>query len=164
MLNTPSHPNVPGTVFQPLPRDPNRALEEMAVIIKRLMDVYKRETKALEDLDSQGFLAEQEEKSEAARAYQHAIGEIVARKDEIRTANPDLKLKLEMMQDGFSELARVNMKALKRMQKTMDRLGNTIRRIAKEETEKHRTFSYGANGTMQTNTRKGISTGLSETA
>lgn len=163
MLGTPSHPhNAALPAF--LPRDPDRALEEMAVIIKRLMDVYKRETHALESLDSQGFLAEQEEKTEAARIYQHAIVEVMTRKDEIRTAHPDLKLKLEMMQDGFAELAASNMKALKRMQRTMDRLGSTIRRIAKEETEKQRTFSYGSNGTMRTDTRKVISTGLSETA
>lgn len=156
--------HTPEIVYTPLPRDPNRAIEEMIITIDRLRGIYERETHALEEVDAQGFMAEQEEKFLIATLYQNRMQEAMQRKLELRTANPELKSRLERMQSEFSELTFRNMKALKKMQKTMDRLSNTIRRVAREETKKQRTFSYGANGTLNDDSKKRISMSVSETA
>lgn len=147
-----------------LSADPDKAIGEMISTIERLQSVYERETLALENVDAQAFLAEQDEKFEIAKIYQNRVQEVMQRKTELRTANPALKDKLEQMQADFSELSFRNMKALKRMQRTMERLGNTMRRVAKEETRKQRTFSYGSNGALKDDSKKRISMGLSETA
>jgi DNA repair exonuclease SbcCD ATPase subunit len=154
----------PEAPLAPLPRDPDKAIQDVIATIARLQSVYQRETQALEEVDAKAFLAEQDEKFEVAKIYQARVQEVMQRKNELRAANPELKAKLEDMQAEFSQLSHRNMKALKRMQRTMERLGNTIRRAAKEETRKQRTFSYGANGTLKDDEKKRISMGISETA
>lgn len=146
------------------PRDPNKTLTDMIETVRKLQSVYERETDALENVDTQGFLAVQEEKLNSAKEYQTGIEAIMAHKNEMRLADLGLKKELERMQERFTELSFKNMDALKRMQRTMERLGTTIRRAAKDEAKKQRAFSYGANGIMKDDSKKQISLGLSETA
>ena len=83
------------------PRDPNAALQEIIKTIDVLRDVYVRETAALNEADAKKFIALQETKLLAARKYQEIIDHILSRKEEIKTANPALKRKLNEMQKDF---------------------------------------------------------------
>ena len=154
----------PQALPKPLSSDPKRAIQEMMDTIDVMRSIYERETDALEKLDTKGFLSMQDEKLQAASLYKARIGELLARKDEMRRIDPVIKNELERSQTKFSALAEKNMSALKRMQRTTERLGGTIQKIAKDSANKQRSFSYGETGHMHKNEKKRVSIGVSETA
>ena len=147
-----------------LSNDPRRAMQEMMDTIDVMRSVYERETETLEKLDTKGFLSIQDEKLRTANIYKARIEEILLRKNEMRGVDPSMKKKLERTQEQFAELASKNMAALKRMQRTTERLGGTIQKIAKDSVNKQNTFSYGETGHMHKNEKKRVSIGVSETA
>jgi len=147
-----------------LSANPNKAMQEMMDVIDRMRGIYTRETEALEALDSKGFMALQEEKLQTTNVYKSGIEDILRRKTEMKNVDPALKKELERMQSDFAELSSNNMSALKRMQRTMERLGQTVQRAAKESVNRQRAYSYSPSGTLQKDERKSISTGISETA
>lgn len=133
-------------------------------VIDRMRGVYVRETEALEDMDTKGFIALQDEKIQATNIYKSGVEDILRRKCEMKAVNPALKRDLERMQADFAALSSKNMDALKRMQRTMERLGQTVQRAAKESVNKQRAFSYGESGKIHNDERKSVSIGVSETA
>lgn len=145
-------------------QNPDAALENMMATIRQLVTVYELETQALENVDTNTFLSLQDEKIAKARLYQTGMEELLGRKEEIRKANPAVKQKFEQMQADFSALSRRNMEALSRMQRTMERLGGTLRRAAQDAAKKQRAVSYGSNGILRDDDGKQISMGISETA
>jgi len=148
----------------PLPKAPEKAMQEMIARIGILQDLYATENEALERADTDTFLSLQEQKTRYAESYQNGVQEIIARRNEMKKLNPALKSKLVKMQENFAELAKVNMEALKRMQRTTDRLNNTIRDVAKNEVNKRQSYSYGDSGVLHSNEKRIVSTGISETA
>lgn len=156
---TPTHPH--GFA---LPRDPKMALEETIRTIEHLHNVYERETAALESSDTRAFLSLQQEKLETAMRYQKSIEEIKDRREEMRGVSPNVKDKLRQMQSDFSNLAQKNKEALNLMQRTVERLGNTIRSAAKDVAMKKRATSYGHNGMLDKGEKKSVSMGVIETA
>ena len=147
-----------------LSASPEKAMNEMMGTIDSLRSVYIEENKALEDVDTQSFMALQGKKFETAKLYQQSVEEILARKDEMRRVDPSLKRKLQRMQDDFTTLAAENKKSLKRMQRTMNRLSDTVRNAAKEAVNKQQATSYGECGRLQNTEKRVVSTGISETA
>lgn len=150
--------------MQQTAQTPNAALEDVMVTIRQLFTVYELETEALENVDTNTFLSLQNEKLAKARAYQSGMEHLLNRKEEMRTADPAVRKKFEQMQTEFSALSRRNMEALGRMQRTMERLGGTLRKAAQDAAKKQRAVSYGANGILREDDRKQISLGVSETA
>ncbi len=144
--------------------DPNKAMQEMMDTIDQMRRVYERETDALEKMDTKGFLSLQEEKLNATNAYKLGIEDVLSRKSEMKTVDPAMKKELKRMQDNFADLSMKNLNALKLMQRTMERVGSKVQKAAKDSVNKQRTFSYGESGKLEQNERKGISTGVSETA
>lgn len=147
-----------------LSQDPNTAMHEMMSTIDELRGIYQRETEALEISDTKAFLAMQESKLNAARKYQDGIEQIIERKNNMKSANPLLRKRLEEMQKDFFELSSKNLEALSRMHRTTERLGNTIRSAARDAAKKQRAFSYGETGSLHTQEKKSVSMGISETA
>lgn len=148
-----------------LSRDPKMAMEETIGTIERLHSVYERETEALTGSDTKAFLSLQEEKLKAALLYQQSIEEIKARREEMRNVSPMIKDQLRRMQSDFSDLAQKNREELNRMQRTIERLGNTIRSAAKDVALKKRATSYGETGQLdKSNSKRSISMGVTETA
>ena len=147
-----------------LSQSPEKAIQEMMETIDALRGVYIEETTALEAADTPAFLSVQDKKLNTAMRYERGIQEIIARKEEMRKIDPALKRRLETMQNDFSNIAKENMEALTRMQRTMERLGNTIRDAAKEAVNQQRAYSYGESGALQSNEKRVVSTGISETA
>lgn len=147
-----------------LPRDPNKAIGEIIQVIGNLHDVYERETQALEASNTKAFMAVQDEKLEAARKYQLSIGEFMKRRTEMKAADPQVNIKLQVLQEKFRDLTLKNKTALEQMQRSVERLGNTLRGIAKEAVQKDRVFSYGENGQIDVDKARPVSTGIIETA
>ena len=161
-LRTNNKASVPGGVL--LSASPEKAMNEMMETIDLLRDVYVEENKALENVDTKGFMDLQEKKLETAKLYQRGIEEIVARKEEMRRVDPTLKRRLERMQEDFSTIAAENKEALKRMQRTVERLTETIRSAAKDAVNQHQATSYGDSGRLHSSEKRIVSTGVSETA
>lgn len=147
-----------------LSNDPKKAMQEMMDTIDQMRGVYLEETDALERMDAKAFLSLQDQKLQATDTYRLAIEDILARKKEMRTVDPAMKQELARMQRDFSDLSGRNLTALKRMQKTMVRLGETIQTAAKDSINKDRAVSYGESGRLESNEAKRVSIGVSETA
>lgn len=147
-----------------LSTSPEKAMNEMMGTIDDLRSIYLEENKVLEAVDTKGFMALQDKKFQTAKLYQQGIEEILARKDEMRRVDPSLKRKLQRMQADFTTLATKNKDALKRMQRTMARLNDTVRTAAKEAVNKKQATSYGECGRLQNTEKRIVSTGISETA
>lgn len=149
---------------QTLSADPNTAIQSMMESIDHLLDVYVRETDALDKADTDLFMTLQDEKLVAARFYESGITQLLARKDEMKKARPDLRSKLIKMQGEFAELSEKNLTSLDRMKRSVDRLGGTLRTAARDAARKERIFTYGKNGHIDSNKNRAISTGFGETA
>ncbi|MGN7438112.1 MAG: hypothetical protein ACTHOO_05640 [Alcanivorax sp.] len=147
-----------------LSRDTNGAVKEVMEVIKRLEGVYKDETEALHRTDTKTFMSLQQKKLSAAHDYQNVIAQIIARKGELNNLDPALKDRLDKLHAQFSDISKENMKAIERMQRCTEKLGNTIRNAAIRSIQKDRGYSYTETGSIpNTSRKKAVSSGLSET-
>jgi hypothetical protein len=145
-----------------LSRDPQKAMQEMMATIDALRAVYVEENEALANADTRTFVGLQDRKIAAANKYQSGIAQILARKDEIRAADPTLRARLVGMHEEFSALTAVNVQAIERLQRGVKRLGDRIMNAAREAAQKE-AVNYGKQG--QLNKYKGpVSIGVSESA
>ncbi len=145
-------------------RDPNHAIQEIMDVIDSLKGVYARETEALNGADARRFLDLQDEKLATAKKYQEKIEEAMSRKDEMKVANPLIKKRLAEMEKEFYDLSEKNIEALQRMQRSTERLGETIMGAAKNSVKQMRAVSYGETGAFHADEKKTVSMGVSETA
>lgn len=132
-----------------LPSDPNRAMQEMMLTIDRMRSSMILETAALKEADTRKFMDLQDEKLDVARDYLDGMSQLLARKDELKNADPALQDRLEAMRADFSEIAQENHAALERMKNGMKRLGDRIMETAREASRREREIIYGGNGQMQ---------------
>lgn len=146
------------------PNDATRAMQDMMQTIDVLRGIYVRETSALETTDTKTFLGMQNEKLEAAQKYKRDMESLMTRQEELKKVSPVLKGKLAAAQKEFSALAERNLEALQRMQRSTERLGETIMGAAKDAVRKKQAFSYGENAKVNKNEKRTVSMGLSETA
>lgn len=147
-----------------LPEAPKKAVEEMIAIITELQDVYTLETSALETSQIDTFLSLQSQKLYVARRYENGIKQMISRQSEMKSVDAGLRNRLRNLQRDFSQLAFKNRNALVRMQKTTNRLGETIRSAAKDVVEKRVATSYSAQGSLNKYKKGNMSVGVSETA
>ena len=140
---------VPKDDTRMLSANANAAIQDMMQTIDALRGVLVRETQALENADTDSFMTLQEHKLSVAREYQSGISQLLARKDEIRAADPTLKTRLAAMQTDFHKTAQANHESIERMQRNMKRLGERIMSVARETVKKETQFAYGASGQMQ---------------
>ncbi len=132
-----------------LSTDPNKAMQEMMLTIDRLRASLIEETAALKDADTKTFLSLQDKKLDVARDYLDGMTQMLARKDELKAADPTLRDRLEKMRIEFSDTAHENHAALERMRNGMKRLGERIMETAREAAKKEDQLIYGSNGHMQ---------------
>ncbi|MGH1399284.1 MAG: hypothetical protein ACRBCT_08735 [Alphaproteobacteria bacterium] len=147
-----------------LSEDPAQAINEMMETINVMRALYVRENECLEASDARSFLELQQEKMETAQKYQRSITEIMTRRDEIKQADPELKDRLAELYGAFSEDLQRNQSVLSRMQKTTDRLKQTISRATREAVQKQSALNYGKSGALNNDPKKIVSSGLIETA
>lgn len=145
-----------------LSADPNKAMQEMMLTIDRLRASLIEETTALKDADTKTFLSLQDKKLDVARDYLDGMTQMLARKDELKAADPTLRDRLEKMRIEFSDTAHENHAALERMRNGMKRLGERIMETAREAAKKEDQLIYGANGHMQSGLKATI--GINESA
>lgn len=152
------------TALYELPKDVNEALKVTMAAIDKLQSIFVEENKALEAHNPKDFVALQDVKFEAAKEYHAIISAIMARKDEIKTADEALKNQMKQKQIEFAEISGKNLISIERMQNATERLGNSIRSAVVRELQQKQTYSYGENGAISGGRNgRAISTGLSET-
>jgi hypothetical protein len=139
-----------------LPRNPDRAIQEMMSTIDLLRASLIEETEALNDADTRTFMTLQDKKIDVARDYMDGITQLIARKDEMRKADPKLIQRLEEMRIEFSDTTHENHAALSRMSNGMKRLGDRIMEAAREAAKKEEQLIYGASGQMQSGSKATI--------
>lgn len=145
-----------------LSKDPNKAMEEMMRTIDQLRGSLVEETAALKEADTTTFMHLQDKKLDVARDYLEGMGQMLARKDEIKQADPKLIERLEKMRSEFAEIAHENRAALERMKNGMKRLGDRIMETAREAARKEKQIIYGSSGQMQSGLKATI--GVNESA
>lgn len=145
-----------------LSKDPNAAMQEMMSTIDSLRGALIEETSALKEADTQSFLSLQDKKLDVARDYLDGMQQLLARKEELKNADPTLKKKLEDMRVEFSDTAHENHAALERMKNGMQRLGDRIMEKAREAAKREEELIYGSSGRMYSGIRASV--GVSETA
>ena len=145
-----------------LSKNPNNAMQEMMETIDRLRFSLIEETTALKDADTQTFLELQDKKIDVARDYLEGMTQLLARKDELKNADPSLKNRLEKMRIEFADTAHENHAALDRMKNGMKRLGERIMESAREAARKEEQLIYGSSGHMQSGSKATI--GVNESA
>jgi uncharacterized protein YukE len=145
-----------------LSSDPNKAMQEMMSTIDTLRSSLVEETKALKDADTQTFMSLQDEKLTVARDYLEGMTQLLARKDELKAADPTLRERLEKMRAEFAETAHENHAALERMRNGMKRLGDRIMETARTAAKKEEQLVYGSTGQMQSGSKASI--GVNESA
>lgn len=147
-----------------LPKNTDAAITEVIKTIDALRLVYEEENIVLTNMDSKAFIALQDKKANAARMFQIHMGQMIARKDEIKAAPQSLKDNLKAAHSHFQDISIKNMIAIERMQRCTERLGNTIRNAAIKAAQGMRTYSYGETGSISSFAKnKLVSSGLSET-
>ena len=152
------------TPVKTLPGDPNLAIGDVIAAAGILEEIYDAEIDALSKPDSEAFMALQGSKIEAAQTYYAMVTQMIARKNELRNVDPETKRRLREVHERFSNTTRENLRAVKRMKRYSERLGNTIRTAALRAAQRNCAPTYCENGSMsETSPRKIISSGISET-
>jgi len=93
-----------------LPRNPDRAMQQMMDIIDTLRNQMVAETAALKDTNTKEFLRLQDDKIEISQRYARSMEEMMARKEDMRKATPALIEKLKMMRAEFAEITDENIR------------------------------------------------------
>lgn len=158
----PQRPQAAPRAQYTLPRNANRAMQEMMVTIDKLRGALLEETAALKIADTKGFMALQDKKLDIARDYLEGMNQMIMRKDEMKKADPALLKKLEAVRAEFAEITYENHAAIERMKRGMKRLSERIMETAREAAKREEQLIYGANGHMQTASKGSI--GLNESA
>lgn len=143
----------------PMPADLTRAVESLMSRMSSLSTVYQAETEALQQADTRGFVAIQDQKMQEAMNYEMDMQALIQRKDGISTMDPSLKEKLKALQEEFSVLVNDNAMALSRMQNTTHRLNGLIMKANRKAVHNEMAVNYGSSGRLLTEDRKRISTG-----
>ena len=160
--NNPVLPPEPARTPIKLSRNPNQAMQEMMSIIDKLRTNILEETQALKETDTPRFLDLQNTKIDVARDYMEGVTQIMARKDEMKKADPKLIDQLEKMRLEFADIAHENHAAINRMKNGMKRLGERIMENAREAARREEEFIYSPTGRMRSGSRATI--GVNESA
>lgn len=142
--------------------DPVKAVKEMIAIIGVLNDVYTQETQALESMDTQTFINLQSTKLDIAESYASGIRDLQSRQNQIDRIPEKLRQKLREMQHAFVGLAKRNIRALERMHRLADQVGETIYAAARDSAKKQDTQRYDETGDIYKGHKQSLSMGIDE--
>lgn len=145
-----------------LSKNPDKAMQQMMETIDQMRSQMLAETEALKETNTKEFMRLQDDKITVSRKYMHAYEELMARKEEMKTAKPSLKKKLEEMRKDFAVITKENLTAIDKMSKGMRSLENRIMETARKEAQKEKQFAYGASGQLSNGLKSTI--GINESA
>jgi uncharacterized protein YbjQ (UPF0145 family) len=145
-----------------LSRHPEKAMQEMVQAIEALRAFYAEENAALLAADTKLFMTMQDRKIRVVKNYHAGVQQIIARRDEFTNISPVLRRHLHALHEDFTRVTDVNLKALERMTKSVQRLGARIMHAARESVQK-KSVNYGKSGNIN-KIERAVSIGFSESA
>lgn len=145
-----------------LPRNTERAVQEIIGIVNDLTICLTEENNALDNADVPRFMALQDRKIEITHRYNDGVQQLLARKDELKTLSPEKKQELLKTRESFSALTRDNFEHIERMRSSVERLNGHIMTSARKHADK-KGVNYSNHGHIQKESR-GLSMGLNESA
>ncbi len=146
-----------------LSNPPEKAAQEMMIIINQLQYIYQQETGYLAVSDTVGFQSIQDTKMQATLRYEQGMSQMFARRSELKLLSDATKETLRTMEAEFKVISMENKKMLERVKRTTERLGETIRYAAKDAVKKRTSAGYSATGIMSAPSSRNMSIGISET-
>jgi len=132
-----------------LPRNPNKAMQQMMDTIDVLRKQMVAETQALKETNTQEFMRLQDDKITISQRYARSMEEMIERKEEMRQATPALIEKLKAMRADFATITQENITEIQKMSKGMKSLETRIMEAARKEAQKGNQFAYGATGKLK---------------
>lgn len=145
-----------------LPRNTDRAVQELIRTVNNLEKCLRQENEALEKSDVPSFLALQDRKIEVTHKYNDAMQQLLSRKGELKALPPEQKQALLEARETFAALTRDNLAHIERMRGSIERLNGHIMHSARRHAGK-RGVNYSPRGHIQKETRS-LSMGLNESA
>lgn len=145
-----------------LSQDPNQAMLEMMQALDALRTVYDEENDALVNANTRRFMDLQERKIQAAQRYHDTAAQVIEHRDELKSADPVLRQRLQDMHGDFAILTEQNLGHIERMNKSVKRLSERVVKGARDAALRD-SASYSRRGTLYGNNRP-VSTGLNESA
>ena len=134
-------------------------LGRMDQTVAAMITLLKQETEAVRAIDVQTFAKIQTTKNDLFDIYHTDIKALLARKGELKTLPEDIKSRIRNWEHNLSIARMENISVLERAGKSFTRLRDRIVHLAKDSVLRV-TAKYGANGALQVNSRKAISTGV----
>jgi hypothetical protein len=138
-------------------------LTRLQSTVSAIIDLLHLETAAVKAIDLGTFVTLQDNKAELFTVYGDDIRALIAQQNDLKLL-PDLaKNKIRNWEKELSVARIENMSTLERAGKSFARLRDRIVQIAKDSALRMNA-QYGANGTLQVNSRRAISTGVHDRA
>lgn len=139
----------------------NDRLGRMEQTVSAMIALLKQETEAVRAIDVQTFAKLQASKNDLFDIYHTDIKALLSCRNDLKALPDDIKSRIRNWEHHLS-IARVeNISVLERAGKSFTRLRDRIVHVAKDSVLRV-TAKYGANGALQMNSRKAISTGLQD--
>lgn len=145
-----------------LPRNTDRAVQEIIGIMDDLTKCLTDENEALENADIQRFMALQDRKIKITHKYNDGMQQLQARKDELKALSPEKKQALLKIRKSFSVLTQENLAHIERMRGSVGRLNGHIMNSARRYADK-KGVNYSNHGHIQKESRS-LSMGINESA
>lgn len=140
----------------------NKAIDSIVVSAQDLTEILNQETACLKAADTKGFKALHDQKTEFTQRYEAQFTKLIANKEQLKGAPVSELERLQEARKNVINASKENLEALKRTNKSLNRLSERILNLAREN-QQASTATYSSKGSLYTNDKRPISVGLIET-
>ena len=142
----------------------NPAIESVLASAATLTEIIQQETEYLRAADTKGFRSLYDKKAEVAQSYESKLQKLLAQKDQLQSAAPADKERLQEARKAMIEASRENLDALERTNTSLNRISERIMNLAREKAAKQSVSAYSNKGALYNNSKRPVSVGVIETA
>lgn len=148
-----------------MPAAPDEAVAQMIRIVEQMTRVYAQGTEALKSGDIPAFQKIQFEEVTQANAFRDGASEFYTRREELSTADPVLRKRLEETHRDFTELSQTYLEALSLMDGSVKKLTKRILASAAQQAKQKQAATYTRDGSLGSGqSGQTISMGIIESA
>lgn len=149
------------TSTQELNLSVEKRLARLEDTVRAFITLLRQETEAVKAIDLRTFSNLQALKNDLFDIYHLDMKALLTRKGDLKTLPENTKEKIRSFERDMAVARVENMSVLERAGKSFTRLRDRIVDIARDSVLRN-TAQYGANGQLQMNARKAISTGVQD--
>lgn len=138
-----------------------RRVSRLEETVRAIITLLQHETNAVKAINVHAFSELQKLKNDLFDIYHLDMKALLIKKGDLKTLPEAAKERIRTMERDLSVARMENMSVLERAGKSFTRLRDRIVHIARDSVLRN-TAQYGANGQLQMNARKAISTGVQD--